>query len=291
MARFGGIGLLGDAGRVNAVGRGAIRVNASPIGGAVARIPVGERRVGPLVGGGALPVRIRGLNVLDVGGLTRVTPATDAQTRLGALNALAELGRIHVTPMLDAAQSVPIDRLRAAVPGIIDPAGVLSIAMVPRRDSLDVAALSSVLTPAPAIRAGLRGRLQLSAELVGRVFRPERLRRIMAAPVFRRPMYQALNDYDTEWLIPGLSYLPDDDFVTILSTNDEFTEAFLVGLSDEMGRELLWRNYPSDQSGTYFRRFWDKDQDELAEQIHAFRPTGLGSHIVVHSMGKVRSLD
>ena len=34
--------------------------------------------------------------------------------------------------------------------------------------------------------------------------------------------------------------------VTLLSTNDEFTEAFLVGLSDEMGRELLWRQYPTD---------------------------------------------
>jgi len=25
-----------------------------------------------------------------------------------------------------------------------------------------------------------------------------------------------------------------------------------------MGRELLWRGYPTDQRGTCFRRFWDR---------------------------------
>jgi len=24
-----------------------------------------------------------------------------------------------------------------------------------------------------------------------------------------------------------------------------------------MGRELLWREYPTDQRGSYFRQFWD----------------------------------
>ena len=50
----------------------------------------------------------------------------------------------------------------------------------------------------------------------------------------------------------------------MLSTNDVFTEAFLVGLSDEMGRELLWRSYPTDMRGTYFHRFWDPTADELS---------------------------
>ena len=278
----GGVGRLGAGG---AIGRGASRVRTTPIGGAVARIPVGGLRVGPLVGANRLPTRIQGLSVLDVGSLVLVTERADAQTRVSALNSLAQLAARRVTPVLDAAQALPIERLRAAVPALIDPAGVLSIAMVPRRDSLDVTGLVSVLSPTPAIRSALRGRLRLSVDLVDRVFRPERLRRIMAAPVFRRPMYEALNAYDKEWLIPGLALLPDDDFVTILSTNDVFTEAFLVGLSDEMGRELLWRNYPTDQSGTYFRRFWDKDQDELAEQIHAFRPSALGSHIRIGGDG------
>jgi len=65
----------------------------------------------------------------------------------------------------------------------------------------------------------------------------------------------------------------------VLFTNPVFTEAFLIGLSDEMGRELLWRDYPTDQRGTYFRRFWDELTDELMGDIHRFRRTPLGTHI------------
>jgi hypothetical protein len=31
----------------------------------------------------------------------------------------------------------------------------------------------------------------------------------------------------------------------------------MVGLNHEMARELLWREYPTDQRGSYFRQFWD----------------------------------
>ena len=30
----------------------------------------------------------------------------------------------------------------------------------------------------------------------------------------------------------------------------------MVGLNHEMGRELLWRGFPTDQRGTYFDHFW-----------------------------------
>ncbi len=79
----------------------------------------------------------------------------------------------------------------------------------------------------------------------------------------------------------GLSLLPDSDFVTVLSTNDEFMEAFLVGLSDEFGHELLWRGYPTDRRGTYFHRFWSPRRDELTQPIHAFRRTPLGTHVAI----------
>ena len=39
-------------------------------------------------------------------------------------------------------------------------------------------------------------------------------------------------------------------------TNNRFIEAYLVGLNHEMARELLWREYPTDQRGTYFSSFW-----------------------------------
>ena len=31
----------------------------------------------------------------------------------------------------------------------------------------------------------------------------------------------------------------------------------MVGVNHEFARELLWREYPTDQRGTYFRQFWD----------------------------------
>lgn len=271
----------GGAGRAVAggVGRGAAIVRGNAIGGAVARVGIGVVRAAPVADVGRVATGIRGLNMLDVTALTRVTAASPAETRTAALRELAALSATPVTPVLDAVRGLPVDQLRAAIPALLDPAGVLTIQTVPRRATVDVSTLTAALEPRVTVRAALRGRLRLSDALAETVFRPERVRRIMAAPMFRRPMYQALNDYGTDWLIPGLGLLPDDDFVTVLATNREFMEAFLVGLSDEMGRELLWRNYPTDQSGTYFRRFWDEDQDELPTQIHAFRKTALGTHI------------
>jgi hypothetical protein len=102
---------------------------------------------------------------------------------------------------------------------------------------------------------------------------------IMAAPVFTRPMYQALDAYDRQWLIPGLAKMSEPDMVTVLLSNAEFIEAFLVGLSHELGRKLLWRGYPTDMRGTYFRRFWNGSADELQQEIHLFTPTPLATHL------------
>jgi hypothetical protein len=45
--------------------------------------------------------------------------------------------------------------------------------------------------------------------------------------------------------------------ISLVKTNQPFIEAYMLGLNHEMGRELLWREYPTDQRGTYFRQFWD----------------------------------
>ncbi len=79
---------------------------------------------------------------------------------------------------------------------------------------------------------------------------------IMAAPRFRQPMYEPLRDQSQELLLPGLdAVLPNS--VLGLKTNRRFVEAYLVGLNVEMGRELLWRGFPTDQRGTCFDQFWD----------------------------------
>jgi hypothetical protein len=51
-----------------------------------------------------------------------------------------------------------------------------------------------------------------------------------------------------------------------METNQEFLESFFAGFNHELARELLWREYPTDQRGTYSRTFWDISDDVAADQ-------------------------
>ena len=81
---------------------------------------------------------------------------------------------------------------------------------------------------------------------------------VMMAPSFPQPMYEPLKEKSQDLLLPGLdNVLPDT--VLGLRTNRAFVEAYMIGLNVEMARELLWRGFPTDQQGTYFRNFWGND--------------------------------
>jgi hypothetical protein len=84
----------------------------------------------------------------------------------------------------------------------------------------------------------------------------DELEPIMAAPEFTTPMYEALRDLSQDLLLPGLNDVKDNT-VALLQPNPRFIEAYMVGLNHEFARELLWRDYPTDQRGSYFRQFWD----------------------------------
>jgi hypothetical protein len=127
---------------------------------------------------------------------------------------------------------------------------------------------------APSREAGVAaavGRAQQVRNAIVRELRPDRtvlaaVRRdlpnaestdlIQFAPEFPQPMYEPLRDYFNDSLLPGLEHVPENT-ITLLETNPRFIEAFMVGLNHEMARELLWRGFPTDQRGTYFRQFWD----------------------------------
>jgi hypothetical protein len=81
---------------------------------------------------------------------------------------------------------------------------------------------------------------------------------IAYAPKFRQPMYAPLRDLSQELLLPGLDAVPPNS-VLGLQTNRRFVEAYMVGLNFEMGRELLWRGFPTDQRGTCFDQFWNAE--------------------------------
>lgn len=86
--------------------------------------------------------------------------------------------------------------------------------------------------------------------------KPEHLVPAMAYPDFDDPMYEKLRDLSSELLLPNLKLIPPNS-ITLLKTNPPFIEAYLTGLNFEFGKELLWREYPTDKRGSYFRQFWD----------------------------------
>jgi hypothetical protein len=85
---------------------------------------------------------------------------------------------------------------------------------------------------------------------------PEEILPVMAYPDMEDPMYKKLTDISDEAFVPNLKFIQNNT-ISVLFKNQAFIEAYMVGLNHEMGRELLWREYPTDQRGSYFRQFWD----------------------------------
>jgi hypothetical protein len=85
---------------------------------------------------------------------------------------------------------------------------------------------------------------------------PKTILPAMAYPDMEDPMYKKLTDISDEVFLPNLQYIKNNT-ISLLITNPKFIESYMVGLNHEMGRELLWREYPTDQRGSYFRQFWD----------------------------------
>jgi len=126
---------------------------------------------------------------------------------------------------------------------------------IPEREEApppDVPGVLEALDPASTLidRMGDRiGGIDLSK-------RPAPLDRVMVYPRFPQPTYRDLKEQSEDYLLPGVSEIPEDT-VGALETNPQFIEAFMVGLNHEMASELLWRRYPTDRRGSYFRQFWD----------------------------------
>jgi len=124
----------------------------------------------------------------------------------------------------------------------------------------------------------------------------EEFAEIMGYPKINRAMYADLKKISDELFLPNV-HLIEQNSLTLLETNQKFIESYMVGLNHEMARELLWREYPTDQMGSYFRQFWDvssvlkdpalagKPEDEQREpyyditKLHEWRTASkLGDH-------------
>jgi hypothetical protein len=91
----------------------------------------------------------------------------------------------------------------------------------------------------------------------------------MAYPEFDRPMYKPLADHSSELFLPNINFMAENS-ISLLETNQKFIESYMVGLNHEFGRELMWREFPTDQRGSYFRQFWEtqgySDTDDLSAE-------------------------
>lgn len=98
---------------------------------------------------------------------------------------------------------------------------------------------------------------------------------VMAYPDFLEPTFYYLREYSDSYVIPSAASLLKDS-ITYFRTNPQFEEAFLMGMNTEMGQELLWREYPTDQRGSYFRKFWDQedlpDKGQLEKYYYDVKP-------------------
>ena len=226
--------------------------------------------------------------------IKRAAPAFQAAPAAAGAGAAAAELRFEtqvsrdLTDIISKARAVPALTAAHALSDLVLGAGIQALPLTPARPLLvaKTTALLQATAPSRTMSRYAQSRLTAMPDwLPADWFANGWVEPIMAAPRFDRPMYEALDAYSRDWLIPGLGSLAETDFVTLLETNPAFTEAFLIGLADEMGRELLWRGFPTDQRGTYFRRFWDHDHDELTTDIHLFDPPPLarrplGSHLL-----------
>ncbi len=199
-----------------------------------------------------------------------------------------ELGRAQVTDTVAARVAgvlgVPAANatraalaFHAAVTAAAARADAILVPADPPADPLGIAAvvpaLLARLDPAVTVPARMRARIVGPPPPAGR----DPLRTILAAPQFPRPAWQLVRDHAPHLLLPGLHRVPQDS-VTLAETNPAFAEALLVGLNHEMARELLWREYPTDQRGTCFHRFWAPGGADDIAAIDEWGGGALGSN-------------
>ena len=216
---------------------------------------------------------LSGYQVVSVGAVPAAgtvsigTDSADASALRGTLQ-----GALTMLNGVAAAQTAPasinLDSLANLVLGALDPTGTVV------RRALSLVKLDPRLNWAPS----------------------DLIEPVMAAPDFPQPMYAPLCELSQEFLLPGVGQIRSES-IGLLQPNMAFIESYMVGLNFEMGRQLLWNGYPTDQRGSYFRQFWDVsgyvpgpsdpplNSPQLAEElkdippIHTWGPaTDIGTH-------------
>ncbi|MEV0172155.1 hypothetical protein AB0I00_13675 [Streptomyces sp. NPDC050803] len=135
--------------------------------------------------------------------------------------------------------------------------------------------------PAPQAQSAVTDEVHphkaVDAVIASRIEHPDGTAPVQWAPTFPDAMWRPLAAQSTEWLLAGLGKVPPDS-AALAVTNPAFVAAYMVGLNHEFGRELRWREYPTDQRGTYFASFWGAGSD--LPPLHQWQAgAALGTHL------------
>ena len=127
-------------------------------------------------------------------------------------------------------------------------------------DDYDLAETARIATasiaPIAAGTARLVARIPAMADLVA-AETADTPTRAEIVPVVDEALMWSLVDIAPELLLPGVEDFPNNA-VRVVETNKAYVASFMAGANHEMARELLWREYPADLTGTTFRRFWER---------------------------------
>jgi hypothetical protein len=223
------------------------------------------------------------------------TPASVAKMPTSSNFVLSDPGSSFV-PTVGGADGPTATRFKQA---LVDSFTLITVgnvtAQTPPPAALDFTAVSSMMVTSlnPKLTILRRGLTSISLpswiiDQVGLDFNE-----VMAYPKIDLPMYKPLTSPNVERLLPNINKVAHNS-ITLMETNQRFIEAYMVGLNQEFARKLMWREYPTDQRGSYFRQFWAVDNyidseglshDSLQEklydiaEIHRWAPdSALGDH-------------
>jgi hypothetical protein len=211
-----------------------------------------------------------------------------------------ELGPVGeaTAPRLDGSDSADAERFKESLRNVYELDAAERTIEPVVREPLDLEDIASTaiegIRPARTIATRVLGKItipgRIAEQLPGLAVDP--FGEVMVYPEIDVPMYEPLKEISSELFLPNIQLI-ENNSVTLLETNQKFIEAYMVGLNHEFSRELLWREYPTDQRGSYFRQFWDvrgflaatADPEALRErlrdipELHTWPPdTPLGAH-------------
>jgi hypothetical protein len=237
------------------------------------------------------------LRLADGGG-RRVPPPAPAATTI-TYDELTALGQLPSRPIGPGLPS-PIDPLLSGPPWRTPPAEPESLTYarslagylaLPRggscrpfgaaggseRETL-FEGLRAAADPAMTIPRRTRARIGTGMATLARIGpTDDALDPLMLAPKLPWAMSRPLMAMARDWMAPALeSRGAPENYIAVLEPNPAFIESYMTGLNEEIGREMLWRGFPTDQRGTVFDRFWTETRREWPD-LHTWNAT-LGDH-------------